>query len=112
MPRKHVIRSGIMIAGLLGLTFIAGPARAAIISGTFSGVATTATGPGNALVPYDLVPGTFRIEIPSYHLRNEDAFGQPAKRGGGGATDSGEVIPIGSGYSLDHADIAQASQLA
>jgi hypothetical protein len=49
MPRKQVIRSGIMIAGLLGLTFIAGPARAAIISGTFSGVATTATDPGNAL---------------------------------------------------------------
>jgi hypothetical protein len=39
-----------MIAGLLGLTFIAEPARAAIISGTFSGVATTGTAdPDNAL---------------------------------------------------------------
>jgi hypothetical protein len=49
MPRKQVKRSGIF-AGLLGLTFTAGPVRAAIISGTFSGVAIAGTtDPGDAL---------------------------------------------------------------
>jgi hypothetical protein len=51
-------------------------------------------------------------KIPSDRSRNENGLGYLAKRCGGASSNSGEVVAVGSGHPLDHADVAEAAKLA
>ena len=53
----------------------------------------------------------FLRKIPSDHSRNDGRRGEPPRRCGSGTSGLRQIVPIGSGDPLDHADIQQSAQL-
>src|SRR6266403_1512562 len=64
------------------------------------------------LVSYDLTLDIFGTDFPSCEGGDDDGLGDTTNRGGGGTTDAGEVVAIGSGYALDETDVSQPAKLA
>src|ERR1700691_1227550 len=64
------------------------------------------------LVPYNLTLDDFCADFGSCERRDDYALREAAEGGGRGAADFREVISIGSSDFFDHADLAQAMELA
>src|SRR6266404_96035 len=65
-----------------------------------------------SLVSYDLTLDIFCTNLRSCEGGNDDGLSDATKGSGGGTTDSGEVVAIGSGYALDEADVSHPAKLA
>ena len=94
--------SGIMLA----LRWAAGCAVLAI-----SLTALLVVGIHNAWDIQSLITQDFLRKIPSDHSRNDGRRGEPPRRCGSGTSGLRQIVPIGSGDPLDHADIQQSAQL-
>ena len=69
-------------------------------------------GKSRLLVSYRPTLDTFRIEIPSSHLRNDNGFGDAECCGSRRPARLRQVVPVRPHHPFDHSNVRQSSQLA